>query len=180
MSIRELYVFPKNDINNNLEQSGYSVTEALSPSDAVQLAKMLRADEYIEGSVQKTATGFTIEASVVLARDASLVQPLGSFSGPKLDNVSAQVSKAYQKAHGVFDSEKRCRLAVREQKWSEVAKEVAEGVKTFPGSTWIRFCQMQALTTQKKPAAEILAKERRACDKLEAIQAGYQASDSEH
>jgi transposase len=31
-----------------------------------------------------------------------------------------------------------------------------------------------------KPAAEILAKERRACDKLEAIQAGYQASDSEH
>jgi len=29
-------------------------------------------------------------------------------------------------------------------------------VKNFPGSTWIRFCQMQALTTQKKPATEIL------------------------
>jgi tetratricopeptide (TPR) repeat protein len=156
VSVRELYVFPKNDINNNLEQSGYSVTEALSPSDAVQLAKMLRADEYIEGSVLKTATGFTIEANVVLARDASLVQPLGSFSGPKLDNVAAQVSKAYQKAHSVFDGEKRCRLAVRESKWTEVSKEVAEGVKSFPGSTWIRFCQMQALTTQKKPATEIL------------------------
>ncbi len=31
-----------------------------------------------------------------------------------------------------------------------------------------------------KPAADILAKERRALDKLEAIKAGYQASDSEH
>lgn len=156
VSIRELYVFPKNDINNNLEQSGYSVTEALSPSDAVQLAKMLRADEYIEGTVTKTATGFTIEAAVVLARDASLVQPLGSFSGAKLDNVAAQVSKAYQNAHKVFDGEKRCRLAVRESKWAEVAKEVADGLKQYPTSTWIRLCQMQALTSQKKPAAEVL------------------------
>ena len=31
-----------------------------------------------------------------------------------------------------------------------------------------------------KPAADILPKERRALDKLEAIKAGYQASDSEH
>jgi len=31
-----------------------------------------------------------------------------------------------------------------------------------------------------KPAAEILAKERRALDKLDAIKCGYQASDSEH
>ena len=31
-----------------------------------------------------------------------------------------------------------------------------------------------------KPAAEILAKERRALEKLEAIKSGYQASDSEH
>lgn len=31
-----------------------------------------------------------------------------------------------------------------------------------------------------KSVAEILAKERRALDKLEAVKAGYQASDSEH
>jgi tetratricopeptide (TPR) repeat protein len=156
VSIRELYVFPRSDIKNTLEQSGYQEAEALTPSDAVQLAKMIRADEYFEGVVQKTATGYTIEASIVLARDASLVQPLGSFSGPKLDNVAAQVSKAYQKAHAVFDNEKRCRLAVRESKWAEVSKEVAEGIKNFPTSTWMRYCQLQALTSQKKGAAEVL------------------------
>src|SRR6478672_6074987 len=57
-NLRELVVVPKADINNSLQSSGYSTTEALAPGDAKALASLVRAPQYLEGSVTKTPTGF--------------------------------------------------------------------------------------------------------------------------
>src|SRR6186997_3427982 len=57
-NIRDLVVVPKNDINNSLTSSGYSTTEALAPGDAKALATLVRAPQYLEGSVTKTPTGY--------------------------------------------------------------------------------------------------------------------------
>ena len=48
---------------------GRSLTDALAPHDARALAGLVRADEYLTGTVTKIPTGFRIEANLVLARD---------------------------------------------------------------------------------------------------------------
>ncbi|HKR09499.1 MAG TPA: hypothetical protein VJS39_09940, partial [Gemmatimonadaceae bacterium] len=68
-NIRELVVVPKADINNSLTSSGYSTTEALAPGDAKALATLVRAPQYLEGSVTKTPSGFKIESRLIISRD---------------------------------------------------------------------------------------------------------------
>lgn len=157
VSMRELIVIPKSDVDGNLANSGYSTTEALTPSDAVQLAKMINAAEYLEGSVTRTATGITVEVAVVLFPDPSMLQPLGTFSGTTLKDVAAQVSKAYQNAHRVFDNTKACRTAVRTKNFGEAQKQLNSGLQTLPKSVWLKVCNMEMVKTQSKPAADILA-----------------------
>ena len=157
VSYRALNVVPKNDINVTLEASGYSTTDALSSADANLLSKQLRGDEYLEGVVTKTPAGYQIEAWVVLTRDAQLVQPLGTFTGTKLDQVADKVSRAYQDAHNqTFESEKKCRSLDREGKYADAMKEVESAVKAYPKSTWMRYCELAVAKDMKRPAADLL------------------------
>jgi len=155
VSLRNLTVIPKADILNVLGSSGYPTNEALSPADMNALARQTRADEYIEGSVTKTATGFQLELSLVLARDQYLIQPLGSFDHVKLEGVSALVSKSFQEAQKAFEPEKRCRLLAREGKTAEALKEATQGIQQFPKSVWLRACQLEIARDTKKSGAEI-------------------------
>jgi tetratricopeptide (TPR) repeat protein len=157
VSYRSLYVVPKKDIDGTLDASGYSITDALSPADANLLAKNVRGDEYIQGAVERTATGFAITAELVLVRDMAMVQPLGRFEDVKLDKAADKVSRAYQDAQKVFDNEKKCRQLDREQKYDAALSEVKSGLTAYPRSTWLRYCQMAVLKDQKKPEAEQLA-----------------------
>jgi tetratricopeptide (TPR) repeat protein len=157
MSYRTLYVLPKQDVNATLEASGYSTTDALLPADANALAKLLRADEYIEGSVEKTATGYTVTGYLILTRDMNLVQPLGTFEGAKVDQAVDKLSKSYQDAHNkTFENEKNCRLLAREGKAADAQKQAESGIKAFPKSTWLRFCQLTIYKDTKRPAPEVL------------------------
>src|SRR4051812_7648531 len=54
---KELFVIQKNSINGTLEASGYKADSALSSSDLMELAKQLRGEEVIDGTITKTATG---------------------------------------------------------------------------------------------------------------------------
>ncbi|MBI1810246.1 MAG: hypothetical protein HYR75_10140 [Gemmatimonadetes bacterium] len=157
VSYRSLWVVPKNDINVTLEASGYSTTDALSSADANLLSKQLRGDEYLEGQVTKTAAGYSIEAWLVLTRDAQLVQPLGTFEGNKLDAVADKVSRAYQDAHNkTFEAEKKCRSDDREGKTADALKEAESAIKAYPKSTWLRYCELAIAKEQKKPSVEVL------------------------
>jgi tetratricopeptide (TPR) repeat protein len=175
VSPRNLTVIPKADVMTVLQSSGYPTTEALSSADMNALAKQTRADEYIEGSVTKTATGFQIEASLVLARDMYLVQPLGKFDHAKLEGAAGLVSKAFQEAHKAFDPEKRCRLLAREGKSADATKESASGLQQFPKSVWLRVCQMEIARDTKRPPADII----KIAEEINAIDATNRAALTE-
>ena len=68
-NIRDLVVVPKADINNSLQSSGYPTTEALAPSDAKALATLVRAPQYLEGTVTKTPAGYKIDSRLIISRD---------------------------------------------------------------------------------------------------------------
>src|SRR6202140_2610577 len=67
-NIRDVVVVPKADINNSLISSGYSTTEALAPGDAKALATLVRAPQYVEGTVTKAPTGYKIDSRLIISR----------------------------------------------------------------------------------------------------------------
>ncbi len=158
ISYRDLQVQSKANIDATLQASGYDMTAALTPGDANLLAKQLRADEYIEGTIDKATTGagFTGSAWLVLTFDQNQIQPLGTFDGKNQGDVASQISKAYQAAHKVFDETKACRGDRRESKYNDAMSVAAAGIAKYPKSTLLRICQMATMVDLKKPPADVI------------------------
>jgi tetratricopeptide (TPR) repeat protein len=153
---KQVYVLPKQDITATLEASGFPTTEALEPHDQRALAVILRADEYVTGTIAKTPTGVKVEANLVLARDNTLVQPLGTFDVKSVGDASSAISKELKEARKQLDAEKKCLNSARAQKYDEAIAAAKEGVTAYPKATLARICWANVLVTKKAPAAEQL------------------------
>lgn len=154
--MRTLWIIPKSDIDNALEQSGYSKTEPLNSNDAKQLANLIRAVEYVEGTVNKTAAGFEFEGALMLVRGEGMVQPLPKVSAAKLGDVAKDVSKAIDQARKPLDEVEKCTLAARQSKWAEAIENAQKGLKEFPNSVMARVCLLEIANAQKWGADSII------------------------
>jgi tetratricopeptide (TPR) repeat protein len=154
--LKQLWVVPKNDITATLEASGFPTTEALAPHDARALAQLLRADEYIVGNIVRDSAGVRVDANLVLTRDNSLVQPLGSYRVDKPDKAAGQISKDFRDAQKAFASERACYVAAREQKFDVALAAARKGIAEYPKSTLARLCMANVMYQQKAAPAEIL------------------------
>ena len=131
-NLRDVVVVPKADINNALINSGYSATEALAPGDAKALATLVRAPQYVEGTVSKTPTGYKIDSRLVISRDMTRAQVLPSAQGAKLDDAASQVAKSIQDARRQLSGEETCHNAVAQ---SQYQAGVAAARAAMAGST---------------------------------------------
>jgi tetratricopeptide (TPR) repeat protein len=154
--MRTLWVIPKSDIDNALEQSGYSKTEPLNSNDAKQLANLIRAVEYVEGTVTKTASGFEFEGALLLVRGEGMVQPLPKLTAAKLGDIAKEVSKAIDVARKPLDEVEKCTLAARQSKWAEAIENAQKGLKEFSGSVMSRVCLLEVANAQKWGADSII------------------------
>ncbi len=153
---KQVYVLPKTEINSYLEASGFPTTEALAPHDARALASLVRADEYVTGSATKTATGYKIEANMVLARDNALQQPLGSYEAPKLGDAMKLLSKEMKEARKQLDFEQKCVNSARDKKFDAALAFAKEGVVAYPKATLARICQARVMEEMKASNDELL------------------------
>lgn len=154
---KQVYVLPKTDINATLEASGFPITDALEAHDQRALATLLRADEYVTGTVTKTATGVKVDANLVLARDNSLVQPIGSYDVKSVGDAAGAISKELKEARKQLDAEKKCINSARDQKYDAAIAAAKEGIVLYPRATLARICMANVMITQKAGAAEQLA-----------------------
>ena len=155
---KQLWVIARADINGTLEASGYPVDRPLNPVDAVQLAKLLRADEFLDGRVDKTADGgFRIKANLVLARDKDLVQPLPAVEAKRLDLAAMYLSREIQAARKQYAGERECINFARDQKFTEAIAAAERGIAAYPNATLARLCKASVLHIQKKPVDTVLA-----------------------
>jgi tetratricopeptide (TPR) repeat protein len=111
-NLRDLVVVPRADIENSLKSSGYSPTEALAPGDAKALATLVRAPQYVEGTVSKTPLGYKIDSRLIISRDMTRGQVLPSAQASKLDDAASQVAKSIQAARRQLAGEESCHNAV--------------------------------------------------------------------
>ena len=154
---KQLWVVPKTDVNNALEGSGFSTTEALSANDAKELARVLRADFYVDGNATKTSSGVRLDTRLVLTRDNSLVQPLPPAEAGSANGAAAQVAKEVRAAMKQLDAENKCVAAFRAQKYPEAISAARAGIQAYPRSTIARACIANAYSAMKAPSDSILA-----------------------
>src|SRR3954468_526509 len=154
-NLRDLVVVPKNDINNSLQSSGYPTTEALAPGDAKALASLVRAPQYLEGSVSKTPTGFKIESRLIISRDMTKGQILPVAQAAKLDDAANQVAKSIKDARRQLPAEETCHNDVAQGKYQEAVAAARQGLSGYPTANIVGVCLAEAYDRLKQPDSVI-------------------------
>ena len=137
-NIRQLMPVSKKDIDNTLVSSGYRPDSALSPNDIRELAKLVRGDEIIDGTVQKTAGGYKVNARLFLPRDVGLSQPLISTEGGNLGDIAKQIVREYDQARKQIPASQECENAIRTQKVDAAIAAARKGIQSYPRATIAR------------------------------------------
>jgi tetratricopeptide (TPR) repeat protein len=159
-NIRDLVVVPKADINNSLQSSGYSTTEALAPGDAKALATLVRAPQYLEGTVTKTPTGYKIDSRMIISRDMNKAQVLPSAQSAKLDDAASQVARAIQDARRQLPAEETCHNAIAQGKYQEAVAAARKGLAGYSNANILSACLAEAYNNLKMPDSVIAVGER--------------------
>ena len=159
-NIRDLVVVPKADINNSLASSGYNTTEALAPGDAKALASLVRAPQYLDGTVTKTPTGYKIDSRLIISRDMTRGQVLPSAQAPKLDDAASQVAKSIQAARKQLSGEEACHNAVAQGKFQEGVNAARAAMAGYPNANIAGACLVDAYAGLKMDDSVIAVSER--------------------
>lgn len=153
-----LWVIDKPVIEELLTQSGYETNQQLPRMDENLLAKQVRADEYIRGSVVREADGqYRIDAQLVLTRDPALVQPLPPSRGRNAVRAALGLVRPIQQARRQLDNEKECIEHARANRHAQALEAANEAIEDYPQATLVRYCKMNVLIASKAPMPEVLA-----------------------
>ena len=155
--LKTLWIVPKSDIMTTLTNSGYSTTEALSSNDARALAQLLRADEYVEGTVEKTPSGYKVTANMLLVRPDGMVQPLPPIEVSKLSDAAKGISNAVEAARKQVEPAKKCIDMYRAKKYNEAIAEARKGIAAYPNAVMPRVCIAEIYNDQKLGADSMIA-----------------------
>jgi predicted Zn-dependent protease len=152
-NIRTLMPVSKKDIEATLLQSGYRPDSALSPNDIKELAKLVRGDEVIDGTVQKTPGGYRINARLFLPRDASLSQPLvTNLETNNLGDAAKQIVAEYDRARKQIPDNSACENGIRNNTPAVAIAAARKGIAGYPKATIARLCLASAYAAMKTTA----------------------------
>ena len=155
--IKQLYVIPKATICANLEASGFPCDSMPDAITSRLLATSLRAEFYVDGIVTKTATGYTSNARLVLARDNSMVQPLPAATGNKLGDIAGLISKAILDVRKELPDERTCETKLAAGDAAGAISAARASIATYPQSTIGRVCLANAMLKQSAPPDSVIS-----------------------
>ena len=152
-----MWVVSKKDLNANLELSGYSGTDALSEADLKQLAVFIRAEEYVDGVVSKSADGtLSLTATLNLPRGEGMSQPLGTISGSKPSDLAPKMSVEIEKARKQIAGATACMTANRQRQYDEAKAHAAKAIREYANSVFGRICLLEVAIAQKASDDELI------------------------
>jgi tetratricopeptide (TPR) repeat protein len=155
--IKQLYVIPKATICANLEASGFPCDSMPDAITSRLLATSLRADFYVDGIVTKTATGYSSNARLVLARDNSMVQPLPAVTGNKLGDIAGLISKAILDVRKELPDERTCEIKLAAGDAAGAITAARASIATYPQSTIGRVCLANSMLKQSAPPDSVIS-----------------------
>jgi tetratricopeptide (TPR) repeat protein len=155
---KELFVIQKNSINGTLEASGYRPDSALSSSDLMELAKQLRGEEVVDGSIEKGGTGVKVTSRVLVrAGQATVAQPLPVIDAKDPGDAAKQLERAISDMNKARADYNTCKNSAIAAKYPEAAAAAAKGIASYPSSTFNRVCLLGVLTATKAAPDTIIA-----------------------
>jgi predicted Zn-dependent protease len=155
--IKQMYVIPKATICANLEASGFPCDSMPDAITSRLLATSLRAEFYVDGIVTKTATGYTSNARLVLARDNSMVQPLPVATGNKLGDIAGMISKAILDVRKELPDERSCETKLGAGDAPGAITAARASIAAYPQSSIGRVCLANALLKQGANSDSVIA-----------------------
>lgn len=137
-------------------RSGFNARKPLDARMLQVLARTMRADEYLRGTVDSTRDGIRATAALILTRNARLIQPLPTIVGRDVAVVGAQLTAAILEARQQLIPHRRCENAVRLGDGRTALAAARAGVALYPRGTLLRICLVVASLIGGTPANEIL------------------------
>jgi tetratricopeptide (TPR) repeat protein len=159
-NVRDLVVVSKADIQKSLEMSGYPLDEPLTPTDSKALSSIVKAPQYLDGTVTKTPTGYKIDSRLVISRDPTRGQILPTAQAPKLDDAASQVAKSIQAAGKQVSGETLCHNAVAQGKFQEGVNAARAAMAGNPNANIAAACLVDAYAGLKMDDSVIAVSER--------------------
>jgi len=132
----------------------------LAPSDAKALATLVRAPQYLEGTVTKTPAGYKIDSRLIISRDMTKGQALPTAQGSKLDDAANQVAKAIKDARRQLPAEEQCHNNVAQGKYQEAIAAARQGLNGYPTANIVGVCLAEAYNALKMQDSVVAVSER--------------------
>lgn len=153
---QDLFVIPREQMNDFLLQSGYAPDSALSLTDLKLLAQNFRADAIVDGVVSRTPTGVAVTARVVLPFNLGLVQPLPVVEAPTLADAAKELERHLAEAQRSLLDFRKCSNALASQRYGEAQAAALQGIARYPSSTLSRLCLMDTYSREQQPLDSII------------------------
>jgi tetratricopeptide (TPR) repeat protein len=155
-SVRQILTTSKKIIDTTLVNSGYTPDSALSPADQKELARMVHADEVIDGTVQKTATGYRLNVRMFLPRDVGLSQPLvTNLETNNFGDAAKKVVDEYDRARKQIPDNQACENGLRANTPAVAISAARKGIAGYPKATIVRLCLANSYASMKLTADSV-------------------------
>lgn len=152
----EVDVIDGYDIHDRMSAAGYNPDSALSEIDVASLGRLLRADEYVIGTVEQAGATTRLAATLVLMRDRRMRQPLPPATAARLDDAAEEIARSLAAARTQLVHQRRCENALRDGHGALALREARDGVAAYPRSTLARTCLLWAMRGAGARADELL------------------------
>ena len=154
---RVLTVVNKASVCANLEASGFSCDSAPDLLTSRLLAKNLRTEEYLVGSVD-TLPGKKVRLTLVMdiTDFPDATQTLAPIVANRVGDLPELASKAYQAARKEVPDFTRCMNALRAQDFATAVAAANAAIAVYPTSTAARVCLANALIGVKAPTDSVI------------------------
>ena len=165
---REVDVISGGDIGWQLTRAGMPDDTLLDEATIRTLGRLMRADEYVVGAVERGPGRVRLTGRLVLMRDRRMSEPLPPATGQDLGPAADQFGRAVAAARSELVPQRRCENALRDMQPERALQYAREAVAAYPAGVLAHVCLTWALRATGAPSAEVLtaAKEVLAGDSL--------------
>lgn len=153
---RAILVIDDYDIRDKMYRAGFNPDSTYTQDMIFSIGQSLRADEYVEGVVSRDATGYRLQATVVLMRDKRLRQPLPVVTGVSIDEAAVALAKHLNSSLVQSVYVRRCENSLRELKGANGIAASREAIAKYPGAVLSRICLVWALRQTNASPASVL------------------------
>jgi len=154
----DLYVVPGKTIKDALEKSGFNPDSSLGATDLMALAKQVRGDYALDGTVERTTDGVKTSIRLLTQTGPQVVaEPLVAIVGSDLGDIAKKVDRAVSEAIRALSFNHECRRAALVGDYKQAMAAAQQGLKLSPTSTALNLCALSILTATRALPDSIIA-----------------------